>query len=110
MPETQNPKPTFHCNSKQLKFGPSFGVVTFTNKLVSKKSGVPNTNATQPNVSANQPNKGPNVSRWNIVHVGYVLIGHVDFMLFVYISFVLGDQREGDFWCNMGFKVTQHAA
>ena len=41
---------------------------------------------------------GPNTSRWNIGGFGDG-VGHVDFMLFVSISFALGSQ-----WWNMGLR------
>ena len=48
----------------------------------------------------------PNTSRWNIGGVGSPKrgagIGHVHFMLFVLISFVLGSQREPSFQWSMG--------
>ena len=47
--------------------------------------------------------------RWNIGRVGCprlgACIGHVEFMLFVSISFVLGSQHEHGFWWNMGLTV-----
>ena len=46
------------------------------------------------------------MSRWNIGCVGSprfgARVGHVDFMLFVSISFALGSQCERGFWWNMG--------
>ena len=62
----------------------------------------------QPTQSDSQsPNVRPNASWWNIVCVGFhrvgAGVGHVDFMLFVSISFALGIQSEPVFWWNMGF-------
>ena len=58
--------------------------VADTNMFVSKKPCGPNAKAYGPNAS-------PNMSQWNMVShwVGesWVCIGHVDFMLFVLISF-----------------------
>ena len=52
------------------------------------------------------PYMSPNASRWNIGHVGAsrfaACVGHVDFMLFVSISFTLGSQHKSNFWWNMG--------
>ena len=38
-------------------------------------------------------NVSPNV-QWNMVMLDNILVGHVNFMLFFYFSFVLGTQRE----------------
>ena len=50
----------------------------------------------------------PNANRWNINRVGSPTqnsrVGHVDFMLFVLISFVLVTQHEPSLQWNMGFK------
>ena len=55
------------------------------------------------------PNASPNMIRWNIGRVGSPRVGacidHVEFMLFVSISFVLGSQHEHSFWWNMGLTV-----
>ena len=52
------------------------------------------------------PTRTPNASRLNIGRVGSPTqgagIGHVDFMLFVFISFALVTQREPSFQWNMG--------
>ena len=52
----------------------------------------------------------PNASRWNIGGVWSPMrgagVGHVHFMFFVLISFVLGSQREPSFQWNVGFTVT----
>ena len=64
--------------------------------------GVPAPPCNQPNASTNQPN----VSRWNVGHVGSphvgAQVGHVDFTLFVLISFALGSRCERNFRWNMG--------
>ena len=50
----------------------------------------------------------PNANRWNIGGIGSPTqnscIGHVDFMLFVFISFVLVTQREPSLQWNMGLS------
>ena len=54
------------------------------------------------------PTQNPNVSQWNIGYVGFQTriscIGHVHFMFFVLISFVLGNQRKHSFQWNMSLK------
>ena len=51
----------------------------------------------------------PNANRWNIGRVGSPTqnsrIGHVDFMLFVFISFALVTQHKTSLQWNMGFKI-----
>ena len=53
------------------------------------------------------PNANPQRSRWNIGCVGSSMqnshVGHVDFMLFVIISFALVTQCEPILQWNMGF-------
>ena len=70
----------------------------------------PNVSASQPKVSANNPNVTPNASRWNIGSVGSprvgARLGHVDFILFVSISFTLGSQC-GRGWWNMGLSISR---
>ena len=65
--------------------------VAETNMLASK-------NPHGPNVSPH----GPNASRWNIGRVGSprmgARIGHIHFMMFVLISFVLGTQMQTRFF------------
>ena len=55
------------------------------------------------------PTPNPNASRWNIGGVGSPTqnscVGHVDFMLFVSMSFALGSQREPSIQWNMGLKM-----
>ena len=54
------------------------------------------------------PTPTPYTSRWNIGGIGSQTrgagIGHVDFILFVSISFALGSQRKPSFKWNMGFR------
>ena len=54
------------------------------------------------------PTHNPNASQWNMGCVGSptqnFCVGHVDFMLFVLISFALVTQREPSLQWNMGFK------
>ena len=52
------------------------------------------------------PMQNPNASQWNIgcVPTQNFRVGHVHFILFVSISFVLGSQRERSFQQNMGFS------
>ena len=68
---------------------------------------------TQPPINLTRPQREQveYSSRW--AREGWVHIGHVDFMLFVSISFVsipfaLGSQRESSFWWNMGLKAIFH--
>ena len=80
--------------------------------LVSKKSGRPNPKPDRPNTKPGKPNPSLQcsmlpqhkqveyASRWVISHWHHV--GHVDFMLFVSISFAFGSQHEPDFWLNSG--------
>ena len=74
-------KPIFHCDVKPFVLGPSIGL---------------------------DP-QGHNASRWNIGDVWSPMreagVGHVHFIFFVLISFVLGTQREPSFLWNMGFRV-----
>ena len=74
-----------------------------TNVVVSKNAKISIT----PNVNA-KICVTPNAIRWNIGGVGTPTrgagIGHVDFMLFVSISFALVSQRELSFKWNMVFK------
>ena len=81
--------------------------------IVSKNPPGPNENPTWTQCEAPltqceppQTQHEPNMSRWNIGRVGSpwveARIGHVDLMLFVPISVVLGSQRERGFWWNMG--------
>ena len=53
----------------------------------------------------------PNASQWNIGCVGSpgigACVGHVDFMMFVSISFALGSQHKCSFQWNMGFTLCQ---
>ena len=74
-------KPLFHCNAKPLALGPRVGLDPQRDDFV---LGIP--------------------ACWYLKSVG-ARVGHVDFMLFVSISFVLGSQRERNFWWNMGFRV-----
>ena len=83
--------------------------VAYTNMLVFRNPCRPNATPNLPDVTLNLPNTTPNlpnVSRWNIGHFGSPCagshVGHVDFMLFVSISFALGSQCERGFWWNMG--------
>ena len=75
----------------------------YTNMLVSRNSCGPNTTQNLPNATLNLPN----ARRWNIGCVGS-RVGHVDFMLFVSISFAMSSQRECGFQWNMGFKPIFH--
>ena len=56
------------------------------------------------------PNYNPHCERWNIGCVGSpgvgACVGHVHFMSFVSISFVLGSQCERSFQWNMGFMYS----
>ena len=69
-----------------------------------------------PNAKPCGPNAkhgGPNMSQWNILHVGSLgigaCVGHVDFMLFLSISFALEGQQKRNFWWNMGlFPQVNH--
>ena len=66
--------------------------------LVSKTLSAPNANPSGPNAKPNAPNAkpgAPNASQWNISPVGSPCVGahvgHVHFMCFVLISFMLGN-------------------
>ena len=82
--------------------------VAYINMLVFRNPCRPNTTPNLPNVTPNLPN----ASRWNIGRVGSTrvgsCIGHVDFILFVSISFVLGSQCEHGFRWNIGLKPNLH--
>ena len=56
------------------------------------------------------PTQTPNANRWNIGHGGSLnqksCVGHVDFILFVLISFALVFQREPCLQWNMGLIVS----
>ena len=65
-----------------------------------------------PNANANicvTPNANPQATRWNIGGIGSPMrgagVGHVDFMLFVSISFVLVSQCKLTFQWNMGLTI-----
>ena len=95
-------KPIFHCNAKLLSleasrlFTPPTRQfhVTYTNMLVSKNRYLPNVTP----YLANATPYLPNASRWNMGRVGSphfgAHVGHVDFMLFMSISFAFGSQRK----------------
>ena len=75
--------------------------------LVFKKAGRPKALPTQCKASLTQCKL--DASRWNIgcigsPHIG-ACIGHVHFMSFVSISFVLGSQPKHNFWWNMGLRI-----
>ena len=93
---TVNVKPIFHCEAKPCALGPridphchnfALGIPTFC-YLKMLKFALP-------------PRPTPNASRWNIGGVGSPTrgagVGHVDFMLYVSISFALVSQRERSF-------------
>ena len=65
--------------------------------LVSKNAKICVTSNGNPKICIT-PNGTPNMSQWNIGGIGSsgvgACVGHVDFMLFVSISFALGSQRE----------------
>ena len=72
--------------------------------LVSEKPCGPNANT----CGLNADPCGPNMSMCNIGRVGHprigACVGHVDFMLFVLISFALSGQHKSVFQWNMGFS------
>ena len=105
---------------KQLALGSSVGLdpqrdaflITCTNMLVSRNfcgsNATPNLHSVNPNLHSANPNLH-SASRWNRGCVGSPgvrsHVGHVDFMLFVSISFALGSQRERSFQWNMGLSI-----
>ena len=100
-------KPIFHCNAKPLVLGVRIGQypkVRILRWVYQIQFSLPPT----PNLKfALTPKQTPNASQWNIGCVGSpgvgTRVGHVHFMLFVSISFVLGSQRRCSFQCNMSF-------
>ena len=76
--------------------------IAYTNMLVSRNHSNPTRHQIYPNATPNLPN----ASRWNIDCVRSPRIGshvgHVDFMLFVSISFTFGSQCECSFRWNIG--------
>ena len=102
----------FHCNAKPLALGPRLGLDPKHNEFALR---IPSCWYLKSLVDPTQPPQHepimPNVSWWNIGCVGSprvgARIGHVDFMLFVSISFALGSQRKRGFQWNMG--LTPHA-
>ena len=92
--------------------------VADTNMLVFKKPHGPNANFNGPNANPYRPNTTPNASRHGRfrARVGASVgsrvgahVGHVDFMLLVSISFVMGSQCERGFWWNMGLCVSLYS-
>ena len=90
----------FHCNANPFALGPRVGLDPKRENFVlgiptcwylkgQRKPCAPNAKPWGPNVKP----CAPNVSQWNILRVGSpgveARVGHVDFMLFVSISFAL---------------------
>ena len=79
--------------------------------LVSKIVEICFTPKTKPKMCVS-PTLNPNASQWNIGGVGSfgirACVGHVQFRLFVSISFAFGGQRKCSFQWNMG--LTSHMA
>ena len=71
--------------------------------LVSESPHAPNMNLRTPNANSCTPN-----AKANIVCVRYARVGFPLqlVMLFVSISFTLGNKYERDFWWNMGFTIS----
>ena len=110
-------KPIFHCDTKPFALGPRVGLDPQSHNfalgilscwyLKALKFVLPLT----PNLKfALPPTRTPNASQWNI---GWVRlpgvgagVGHVDFMLFVLISFALVTQCEPSLQWNMGFTIS----
>ena len=126
-------KPIFRCDTKTLALGrhigqcpqhKSFvlGIPTCwylkTLKFVLPPTQTPNANPQRkpqtqtPNANPQPkpPTQTPNANRWNIGRVGSPAqnsrIGHVDFMLFVLISFALVTQHEPSLQSKMGCRVS----
>ena len=106
-------KPLFHCDAKPFALG------TFASPNAKDSTfALPNTKNTNMLVSlalgdanfVRHLTQIPNASQWNIGCVGCQMqnlhVGHVHFMLFVSISFVLGSQRKPSIQWNMGFRVS----
>ena len=111
-------KPIFHCGAKNTRMGPLRWAVPpmgmfcngDTTMLVFENAKI----CVTPNAKLKiyvRPNVNPNSRRWNIGCVRVpnrgAGIGHVHFMLFVSISFVLGTQRKPIFEWNMGYRIPQ---
>ena len=107
-------KPIFHCEAKPIALGPGVGldpqhhdfsleIPTFWYPKTLKFALPP----TQNLKFALLPMQNPNVSQWNKGCVGFQTqnfhVGHVDFMLFVLISFALVTQRKPSLQWIMGF-------
>ena len=87
-----------------------FGAVNFALRIKMLKFALPPTRTL---TFALPLTPTPNMSRWNAGCMRSPTrgagIGHVDFMLFVSISFVLVSQRKLSFQWNMGLGYTLHA-
>ena len=108
-------KPIFHYDAKNTWVWPSRWAIPpmrefcdgHTNMLVSKNANIsitPNKN-TEICVTPNANPLSEHVeyrSRWSPTQNSH--FGHVDFMLFVLISFALGNQQEPSLQWNMGFR------
>ena len=116
------PQSIFHCNAKPLALGLRFGLYpqheTFALSkptcwyskssryqreppLTQREAPLTQCEPPQPQRKPVEYSTGRALLRWH-------RIGHVDFMLFVSITFVLGTQREPGFWWNMGFRKPCH--
>ena len=116
-------KPIFHCNAKLLASGlrvklgeishwvspqlpTCWYLKSFMESTPTLKFALPPTPTLK---FALPPTPTPNASRWNIGGIGSPkqnsCVGHVDFMLFVSISFVLVSQLELSFQLHMSLRV-----
>ena len=117
-PRSLSFNPIFHCNTKPFTLGPGVGLDPQRHNfelgiptywyLKMLKFVLPPTRMLK---FVLPPMSIPNASRWNIGGVGSPTqgagVGHVDFMLFVLISFALVTQCEPSFQWN---KAQLHAA
>ena len=94
-------RPIFHCDAKKVALGPGVGLAPQRHYFVlgiptcwylkMKEFAFP---TTQNIKFAFPPTQNPNSSQWNIGCIGSLAlglcVGHVHFIFFVFISFVLG--------------------
>ena len=112
-------KPIFHCNPKPIAFGLCIGCGPQCERFMLliptcwylKSLANPKQSLADPTQSIPDPTctHGPIASPTQAGLIGSphfgVCISHVDFMLFVSISFALGSQRKRNSWWNMGFRL-----
>ena len=89
-------EPIFHCNAKPLTLGPIIS-------NASQSCPIRASNAQR------EPQRLPVEYSLHSVHESLVCIGHVQFMLFVSITFPLGSQLKQGFWWNIGFTLLKRS-